>query len=118
MPYVTPEIEQGYNGVIIPIDSDDKIIRQVKEEKSEVPVPVSNQLAYVIYTSGSTGKPKGAMLEHAGMLNHMDAMIDVLQSGRNSIISRMPRMLRYFGLAVGYRFGDWRAYGDVRAELF
>ncbi|MGH9666199.1 MAG: AMP-binding protein, partial [Bryobacteraceae bacterium] len=30
-----------------------------------------DDLAYVIFTSGSTGKPKGAMIEHAGMLNHL-----------------------------------------------
>ncbi|HJT30076.1 MAG TPA: amino acid adenylation domain-containing protein, partial [Pyrinomonadaceae bacterium] len=32
-------------------------------------------LAYVIYTSGSTGQPKGAMVEQAGMLNHLYAKI-------------------------------------------
>jgi amino acid adenylation domain-containing protein/non-ribosomal peptide synthase protein (TIGR01720 family) len=32
-------------------------------------------LAYVIYTSGSTGRPKGAMVEQAGMLNHLRAKI-------------------------------------------
>jgi amino acid adenylation domain-containing protein len=30
-----------------------------------------SSLAYVIYTSGSTGVPKGAMIEQAGMLNHL-----------------------------------------------
>ncbi|KAA1238753.1 amino acid adenylation domain-containing protein, partial [Aquimarina sp. RZ0] len=33
-------------------------------------------LAYIIYTSGSTGNPKGAMIEHAGMLNHLLVMVD------------------------------------------
>lgn len=33
----------------------------------------SANLAYVIYTSGSTGVPKGAMVEQAGMLNHLHA---------------------------------------------
>src|SRR5262249_52895253 len=32
-------------------------------------------LAYVIYTSGSTGTPKGAMIEQAGMLNHLRAKV-------------------------------------------
>lgn len=36
----------------------------------------SSDTAYVIFTSGSTGKPKGAIIEHLGMMNHMDAMID------------------------------------------
>ncbi len=38
----------------------------------------ASDLAYVIYTSGSTGSPKGAMIEHAGLLNHLDAKIDLL----------------------------------------
>src|SRR5262249_4310114 len=33
--------------------------------------PQQSDLAYIIYTSGSTGIPKGAMVEHAGMLNHI-----------------------------------------------
>jgi amino acid adenylation domain-containing protein/non-ribosomal peptide synthase protein (TIGR01720 family) len=38
--------------------------------------PVSpRDLSYVIFTSGSTGVPKGAMVEHAGMLNHLNAKV-------------------------------------------
>ncbi len=32
-----------------------------------------NDISYIIYTSGSTGKPKGVIVEHLGMLNHLDA---------------------------------------------
>ncbi|WP_345724842.1 amino acid adenylation domain-containing protein [Herpetosiphon gulosus] len=35
-------------------------------------------LAYVLFTSGSTGTPKGVMIDHAGMLNHVDVMIERL----------------------------------------
>jgi amino acid adenylation domain-containing protein/non-ribosomal peptide synthase protein (TIGR01720 family) len=35
----------------------------------------TGNLAYVIYTSGSTGIPKGAMVEQAGMLNHLLAKV-------------------------------------------
>ncbi len=38
-----------------------------------------SDLAYVIYTSGSTGKPKGVMIEHDGMLNHMEGKIKDLK---------------------------------------
>jgi len=37
-----------------------------------------HQLAYMIYTSGSTGLPKGAMVEHGGMLNHLQNKISEL----------------------------------------
>lgn len=41
-----------------------------------LPTDIAPQdLAYVIYTSGSTGKPKGAMVEHAGMMNHLFAKV-------------------------------------------
>src|SRR6185295_14744541 len=49
---------------------------------SSEPLPVRcapTHLAYVIYTSGSTGVPKGAMVEHIGMLNHLQAKIGDLQ---------------------------------------
>ncbi|MFD6889357.1 amino acid adenylation domain-containing protein [Streptomyces sp. NPDC059957] len=42
------------------------------------PAPVQDapdDLAYVIFTSGSTGVPKGAMVEQAGMVNHLWAKI-------------------------------------------
>ncbi len=35
-----------------------------------------NDLAYVIYTSGSTGRPKGVLLEHQGLTNLAQALID------------------------------------------
>ncbi|MBZ5509344.1 MAG: amino acid adenylation domain-containing protein, partial [Acidobacteriia bacterium] len=45
-------------------------------------------LAYVIYTSGSTGTPKGAMVEHAGMLNHLWAKVHDLQLGPADVIAQ------------------------------
>ncbi|WP_075343709.1 non-ribosomal peptide synthetase [Tenacibaculum agarivorans] len=47
----------------------------------------SNALAYIIYTSGSTGVPKGAMIEHAGLLNHLLIMIDELKMNNESVIA-------------------------------
>jgi tyrocidine synthetase-3 len=49
---------------------------------------IPEQLAYVIYTSGSTGKPKGAMLEHAGMLNHIEAMVEELGMDETCIMAQ------------------------------
>ncbi|PZD92997.1 hypothetical protein DNH61_25415 [Paenibacillus sambharensis] len=53
-----------------------------------VPLAAGDSLAYVIYTSGSTGKPKGAMIEHAGMLNHIAAEIEELSLGSHSVIAQ------------------------------
>ncbi|WP_345027224.1 AMP-binding protein, partial [Flavivirga jejuensis] len=39
------------------------------------------------YTSGSTGVPKGAMIEHAGMLNHLLLMIDELDMDNKSVVA-------------------------------
>jgi amino acid adenylation domain-containing protein len=52
-----------------------------------VNLPVPSQLAYVIYTSGSTGLPKGAMIEHAGMLNHLFAKVNDLGMNADTIVA-------------------------------
>lgn len=46
------------------------------------------ELAYIIYTSGSTGKPRGAMVEHAGMMNHIRAKIHDLQLNAESRVAQ------------------------------
>jgi amino acid adenylation domain-containing protein len=51
----------------------------VAQESYPTPRARPNSLAYTIYTSGSTGAPKGAMIEHAGMLNHIRAKISSLE---------------------------------------
>ncbi|WP_394831236.1 non-ribosomal peptide synthase/polyketide synthase [Pendulispora rubella] len=51
--------------------------------------PTSAQhMAYVIYTSGSTGVPKGAMVEHRGMLNHLDAKVADLRLTPGDVIAQ------------------------------
>jgi len=51
-------------------------------------VRLANTLAYIIYTSGSTGQPKGAMVEHAGMMNHIHAKIDLLGITDKTIVAQ------------------------------
>lgn len=41
-------------------------------------IPAPQDVAYIIYTSGTTGVPKGAVIEHAGMLNHLYAKVNDL----------------------------------------
>ncbi|HKV13155.1 MAG TPA: amino acid adenylation domain-containing protein [Thermoanaerobaculia bacterium] len=52
-----------------------------REDAAPAPPPPAGEsaLAYVIYTSGSTGVPKGAMIEHRGMINHLQAKILALE---------------------------------------
>jgi amino acid adenylation domain-containing protein len=46
----------------------------------------ADQAAYIYFTSGSTGRPKGALLEHAGMLNHLLAKIATLELRPDSVV--------------------------------
>ncbi|MCP4218602.1 MAG: amino acid adenylation domain-containing protein [bacterium] len=69
------------------IDIDDFFTLQ----KDTAPQPlvkdtVMNALAYVIYTSGSTGRPKGVMVEHIGMMNHLQAKVVDLELDEESIV--------------------------------
>ncbi|MBC9909359.1 non-ribosomal peptide synthetase [Chitinophaga varians] len=79
----------------LPADGEIRII-SLDEEREAIggyPVtalaalPVPSQLAYVIYTSGSTGLPKGAMIEHAGMLNHLFAKVNDLRMNAASVVA-------------------------------
>ena len=61
------------------------------QEQSTLNLPVRcapQNLAYLIYTSGSTGAPKGAMLEQAGMLNHLTAKVIDLQLSESDIVAQ------------------------------
>lgn len=52
-----------------------------------VPVAAGDP-AYVFFTSGSTGEPKGAMVEHAGMLNHLLAKTADLEIGEADVVAQ------------------------------
>ncbi len=47
---------------------------------------IGNELAYIFYTSGSTGVPKGAMVERAGMRNHLESKIEVLALNPGDVV--------------------------------
>ena len=66
-----------------------------------------NDLAYVIYTSGSTGTPKGAMIEHAGMTNHLYAKVNDLRlTGADCIVQNASAC---FDISV------WQAWAALMA---
>jgi amino acid adenylation domain-containing protein/non-ribosomal peptide synthase protein (TIGR01720 family) len=46
------------------------------------------QLAYMFYTSGSTGVPKGALVEHAGVRNHVWAKVETLGLSSRDVVAQ------------------------------
>lgn len=73
-------------------------------------------LAYVLYTSGSTGTPKGAMIEHAGMLNHLYCKINELHIDSNTKLAQTASFT--FDISIWQMFaalicgGTTVVYGD------
>ncbi|MGW1099950.1 non-ribosomal peptide synthetase [Streptomyces sp. NPDC002455] len=64
-------------------------LTEENHDDSDPRVPVGpDDLAYVIFTSGSTGEPKGAMVEHAGMLNHLLAKIEDLGIREGDVVAQ------------------------------
>jgi len=82
--WVNPGLEEAYRGEIIRLDSQNKT-NEKDLSNCRLHLDMS-ALAYVIYTSGSTGKPKGAMVEHIGMMNHIQAKINDLHMTENSAV--------------------------------
>ncbi|MDE9467192.1 amino acid adenylation domain-containing protein [Xenorhabdus bovienii] len=63
--------------------------RYTKDELPPLPARAyvhPQQLSYIIFTSGSSGEPKGAMVEHAGMINHLLAKAHDLAIDERSIV--------------------------------
>jgi amino acid adenylation domain-containing protein len=87
--HLDKEITGEYAGKIIELDRE-KLILEKEDIENPEPEPdiAPRDPAYIIYTSGSTGKPKGAVVEHIGMLNHIQAKINHLQITANSIIAQ------------------------------
>jgi len=84
-----PELEGAFGEIIIRLDQPLDGLTGDSLPGTEVEGPMDmDSLAYVIYTSGSTGKPKGAMVEHLGMMNHIQAKIHDLQLTGESIIAQ------------------------------
>ncbi len=90
--YASNEIEEYCKGKVIKVE--EKIAEMEEEristlENCHLNIAADiNNLAYIIYTSGSTGKPKGAMVEHIGMMNHIQAKIHDLGINEASVIAQ------------------------------
>jgi amino acid adenylation domain-containing protein len=95
-PQVYTKLKESYAGIMVDVNPtgpffDKREGEGSKEEPDsanlDLDVPMDS-LAYVIYTSGSTGKPKGAMVEHIGMMNHIQAKIDLLGITPGSVVAQ------------------------------
>jgi amino acid adenylation domain-containing protein len=64
------------------------VLRPVDAASMSAIATAANHLAYVIYTSGSSGMPKGVMLQHGGMMNHLNAKIKDLQLTERDIVAQ------------------------------
>jgi len=67
----------------------DEVLLTLKTSIENLALPVlAHHLAYLIYTSGSTGEPKGVMIEHGGMINHIEAKIHTLCLNTESTVAQ------------------------------
>ncbi|MCP4214300.1 MAG: AMP-binding protein [bacterium] len=83
-----PQLKQVYDGTVIDVIPSLEAAREGKNHPNPNVDVSMNGLAYVIYTSGSTGKPKGAMVEHIGMMNHIQSKINLLGVTGKSIVAQ------------------------------
>jgi len=82
------------SSVLLPADLTAAIVAADAEEilssqpcSALTPLAGQQHLAYVLYTSGSTGKPKGVLVEHAGLLNHLLAMIAEFDMSPSTVLA-------------------------------
>src|ERR1019366_766836 len=68
--------EHGIHAVCV--DSDWEAIAAMSE-KNPVTGATAENLAYILYTSGSPGQPKGVMVEHRGLCNAINWIIQALE---------------------------------------
>lgn len=67
--------------------------------------------AYIIYTSGSTGKPKGVIVNHSGMINHLNAKISELGISSESIVAQNSSQC--FDISIWQMFAPLMVGGSV-----
>ena len=80
------QTELHQNITLVCLERDWKSIEQQDPANLDSAVNSTN-LAYIIYTSGSTGKPKGVQIEHASVVNLLNA---ICSAGEQSEIAIFP----------------------------
>ncbi len=85
--YCQNYLKTNYHGQVLQLDEISEEVQNESNENLDLKLDMTS-LSYVIYTSGSTGKPKGAMIEHIGMMNHIQAKINDLKLTKDSIVAQ------------------------------
>ena len=79
-----------YRGHVLCMDSDWGSIAHNSTTNPDAAAGARN-LAYIIYTSGSTGTPKGVMVEHGGLGNAINWILETLElSDRDCCLLKTP----------------------------
>ena len=83
-------LQQSDAHSLLILSIEDLLEQETRDTNPERPFHV-DQVAYILYTSGSTGQPKGVMVEHRGLLNHLQAKIaDVQLSAADNLAQNGP----------------------------
>lgn len=102
-------IDQAVRPSLYQIES----IFEQQQDESNLPKQCAQEnLAYIIYTSGSTGVPKGAMIEQAGMFNHLNAKVADLGLNESDIIAQTAS--QSFDISVWQFLAALMVGGQVR----
>ncbi|AXY73693.1 non-ribosomal peptide synthetase [Paraflavitalea soli] len=88
-PRLRDMMDNGYQEIIVVADGK-ALSTQLSQQPEHNPgiSLLGDQTAYVIYTSGSTGTPKGVVLHHAGLSNHLTAVVDFLALTANDVMAQ------------------------------
>lgn len=87
--YIDSKPETKFNGHIIRMDRHRENTSRDETRAMDLDLDTDmDSLAYIIYTSGSTGRPKGVMVEHIGMMNHIQSKINTLDIDAGSIVAQ------------------------------
>ena len=92
-------VEGGAPWALVAIDED------IEGPVAPMCEPTASDVAYALYTSGSTGEPKAALIDHAGLLNHVTAKIDLLGLGAEDRVAQ--------NAAAGFDVSLWQCLAPL-----